>query len=60
MYKDKNIEDLRCPSSDEFSGVTITGPPNDRNGRNYFVSLLNKTENHQLKDYFWGVFRDVP
>ena len=59
MYKDKNIENLRCPSSDEFSGVAITWPPYDRNGRNYFVSLLKKKENHQLKDYPCGVFRDV-
>ena len=27
--------------------------------KKYFVSLLNKTENHQLKDYPCGVFRDV-
>jgi hypothetical protein len=51
MYKDKNIDNLLCPTSDEFSGVAIIGPKYDRNERNYFVSLLNKTENHQLKDY---------
>jgi len=60
MYKDTKIEKLRCPISDKFSVVAITGPPYDWNGRNYFVSLLNKTENHQLKDYPCGVFRDVP
>jgi hypothetical protein len=57
MYKDKNIEKIRCPSSDEFSGAAITAPPCDRNGRNCFVSLLNTTvkpsaERLTLKEYF--------
>ena len=59
MYKDKRIENLRCPSSDKFSGVTLTGPPYYRNWRNYFVSLLNKTETSTEKLSLRRI-RDVP